>query len=120
MSLIRVLPRNVRVPGRLSKKLSFLFQKQGAGRSKVLLDTAPAHRLADIFVASFESSLEERLAMLDAVSVKERLVKATELVTRHLQVGTQKPRAGFLCARASALLFSSLCKFCILMKRPYK
>ena len=63
-----------------------LFQKQRKiGRTKVLLDTAPAHRLADIFVASFEGSFEERLSMLDAVDLKQRLTKGIELVTRHLQ-----------------------------------
>lgn len=54
----------------------------------MLLDTAPAHRLADIFVASFEGNFEERLAMLDAVDLKQRLTKGIELVTRHLQVNT--------------------------------
>lgn len=44
------------------------------------------HKLADIFVASFEISFEEQLSMLDSVDVKVRLSKATELVNRHLQV----------------------------------
>lgn len=44
------------------------------------------HKLADIFVASFEISFEEQLSMLDSVDVKVRLSKATELVDRHLQV----------------------------------
>lgn len=44
------------------------------------------HKLADIFVASFEISFEEQLSMLDSVDVKMRLSKATELVDRHLQV----------------------------------
>lgn len=66
--------------------ISVLEQKQRTvGRTKVLLETAPAHRLADIFVASFEGSFDERLAMLDAVDLKQRLSKAIELVTRHLQ-----------------------------------
>ncbi|KAK7251837.1 hypothetical protein RIF29_35398 [Crotalaria pallida] len=61
-----------------------LKQKTG-GRTKVLLETVPVHKLADIFVASFEISFEEQLSMLDAVDPKVRLSKATELVDRHLQ-----------------------------------
>lgn len=60
-------------------------QKTG-GRTKVLLDNIPVHKLADIFVASFEISFEEQLSMLDSVGPKLRLSKATELVDRHLQV----------------------------------
>ncbi|KAL4199586.1 hypothetical protein AMTRI_Chr03g51920 [Amborella trichopoda] len=66
--------------------ISVLEQKQKTvGRTKVLLETVPVHRLADIFVASFELSFEEQLSMLDAVDLKARLSKATELVDRHLQ-----------------------------------
>ncbi|KAL0928255.1 hypothetical protein M5K25_000128 [Dendrobium thyrsiflorum] len=66
--------------------ISVLEQKQKiAGRTKVLLDTVPVHRLADIFVASFEIGFEEQLSMLDSVDLKVRLSKATELVDRHLQ-----------------------------------
>ncbi|KAJ3692772.1 hypothetical protein LUZ60_011867 [Juncus effusus] len=66
--------------------ISVLEQKQKTvGRTKVLLETVPVHRLADIFVASFEISFEEQLAMLDSVDLKVRLSKATELVDRHLQ-----------------------------------
>nr|GEX86317.1 lon protease homolog 2, peroxisomal-like isoform X2 [Tanacetum cinerariifolium] len=66
--------------------ISLLEQKQKtAGRTKILLETVPVHKLADIFVASFEISFEEQLAMLDSVDVKVRLSKATELVERHLQ-----------------------------------
>ncbi|KAM7530927.1 hypothetical protein LguiB_034337 [Lonicera macranthoides] len=66
--------------------ISVLEQKQKtAGRTKVLLETVPVHKLADIFVASFEISFEEQLSMLDSVDVKVRLSKATELVDRHLQ-----------------------------------
>ncbi|KAL3619415.1 hypothetical protein CASFOL_036985 [Castilleja foliolosa] len=66
--------------------ISVLEQKQKTGgRTKVLLETVPVHKLADIFVASFEISFEEQLSMLDSVDVKVRLSKATELVDRHLQ-----------------------------------
>ncbi|XP_031503465.1 lon protease homolog 2, peroxisomal [Nymphaea colorata] len=66
--------------------ISVLEQKQKtAGRAKVLLETLPVHRLADIFVASFEISFEEQLSMLDSVDLKVRISKATELVDRHLQ-----------------------------------
>ncbi|KAK7263354.1 hypothetical protein RJT34_30942 [Clitoria ternatea] len=61
-----------------------LKQKTG-GRTKVLLDNIPVHKLADIFVASFEISFEEQLSMLDSIDPKVRLSKATELVDRHLQ-----------------------------------
>ncbi|KAI7739515.1 hypothetical protein M8C21_013924, partial [Ambrosia artemisiifolia] len=66
--------------------ITVLEQKQKTGgRTKVLLETVPVHKLADIFVASFEISFEEQLSMLDSVDVKVRLSKATELVDRHLQ-----------------------------------
>ncbi|XP_012488830.1 lon protease homolog 2, peroxisomal [Gossypium raimondii] len=66
--------------------ISILEQKQKTGgRIKVLLETLPFHKLADIFVASFEISFEEQLCMLDSVDPKVRLSKATELVDRHLQ-----------------------------------
>ncbi|KAI4315174.1 hypothetical protein L6164_028015 [Bauhinia variegata] len=66
--------------------ISVLEQKQKTGgRTKVLLETVPVHKLADIFVASFEISFEEQLSMLDLVDPKGRLSKATELVDRHLQ-----------------------------------
>ncbi|GLT91174.1 hypothetical protein SLE2022_090750 [Rubroshorea leprosula] len=56
-----------------------------SGRIRVLLDTVPPHKLADIFVASFEMSFEEQLSMLDSVDLKIRLSKAIEIVDRHLQ-----------------------------------
>ncbi|XWS62078.1 hypothetical protein CRYUN_Cryun07bG0180200 [Craigia yunnanensis] len=66
--------------------ISVLEQKQKTGgRIKVLLETLPLHKLADIFVASFEMSFEEQLSMLDSIDPKVRLSKATELVDRHLQ-----------------------------------
>ncbi|CAI9772453.1 unnamed protein product [Fraxinus pennsylvanica] len=66
--------------------ISVLEQKQKTGeRTKVLLETVPVHKLADIFVASFEIGFEEQLSMLDSVDVKVRLSKSTELVDRHLQ-----------------------------------
>ncbi|XP_057520609.1 lon protease homolog 2, peroxisomal [Amaranthus tricolor] len=66
--------------------ISVLEQKQKTGgRTKVLLETVPVHKLADIFVASFEISFEEQLCMLDSIDLKLRLSKATELVERHLQ-----------------------------------
>uniref|UniRef100_A0A803L5R8 Lon protease homolog 2, peroxisomal n=1 Tax=Chenopodium quinoa TaxID=63459 RepID=A0A803L5R8_CHEQI len=66
--------------------ISVLEQKQKTGgRTKVLLETVPVHKLADIFVASFEISFEEQLCMLDSIDLKVRLSKATELVDRHLQ-----------------------------------
>ncbi|GAB4857740.1 hypothetical protein Ancab_015647 [Ancistrocladus abbreviatus] len=66
--------------------ISVLEQKQKTGgRTKVLLEAVPIHKLADIFVASFEISFEEQLFMLDSVDLKVRLSKATELVDRHLE-----------------------------------
>ncbi|KAL4574769.1 hypothetical protein LXL04_021607 [Taraxacum kok-saghyz] len=79
------LSRGVEKPsGRVTYIVLEQKQKTG-GRTKVLLETVPVHKLADIFVASFEISFEEQLAMLDSVDVKVRLSKATELVDRHLQ-----------------------------------
>ncbi|KAJ4953022.1 hypothetical protein NE237_029854 [Protea cynaroides] len=66
--------------------ISVLEQKQKTiGRTKALLEILPVHRLADIFVASFEISFQEQLSMLDSVDLKVRLSKAMELVDRHLQ-----------------------------------
>eukprot|EP01018_Ginkgo_biloba_P007468 Gb_18856 [translate_table: standard] len=81
---VLVLSRQFKVIA--AELISVLEQKQKTvGRTKVLLETVPVHRLADIFVASFEVSFEEQLAMLDAVDLKVRLTKATELVNSHLQ-----------------------------------
>ncbi|XP_057449730.1 lon protease homolog 2, peroxisomal isoform X2 [Lotus japonicus] len=75
--------------------ISVLEQKQKTGgRTKVLLETVPVHKLADIFVASFEISFEEQLSMLDSVDAKLRLSKATELVDRHLQMRAIKEELG--------------------------
>ncbi|GAU38210.1 hypothetical protein TSUD_226310 [Trifolium subterraneum] len=71
--------------------ISVLEQKQSTGgRTKVLLETVPVHKLADIFVASFEISFEEQLSMLDSVDAKVRLSKATELSIRVAEKITQK------------------------------
>lgn len=59
------------------------------------METVPVHKLADIFVASFEISFEEQLSMLDSVDPKVRLSKATELVDRHLQVSISVTDASF-------------------------
>ncbi|KAG0567378.1 hypothetical protein M758_7G147500 [Ceratodon purpureus] len=81
---VHVLSRQFKaVAGEL---ISLLEQKQKSfGRTKVILESWPAYRLADIFVANFEVSFEERLFMLDAVDLRQRLSKATEIVARHLQ-----------------------------------
>ena len=76
---------------RLTIVLVFLQKQKTVGRTKLLLETVPVYRLADIFVASFEISFEEQLSMLDSVDLKVRLSKATELVDRHLQVNIKKP-----------------------------
>lgn len=67
------------------------------------------HKLADIFVASFEISFEEQLSMLDSVDVKMRLSKATELVDRHLQV----PGLGFVHFRVLYNYASLFCFPCV-------
>eukprot|EP00252_Welwitschia_mirabilis_P003396 TRINITY_DN13477_c0_g1_i1.p1 TRINITY_DN13477_c0_g1~~TRINITY_DN13477_c0_g1_i1.p1 ORF type:complete len:879 (-),score=209.19 TRINITY_DN13477_c0_g1_i1:613-3249(-) len=63
--------------------------------TKILEETAPVHKLADIFVAIFESSFEEQLTMLDATDIKVRLTKATEVVHRYLQKISQKVEGQF-------------------------
>ncbi|KAF9685481.1 hypothetical protein SADUNF_Sadunf03G0059000 [Salix dunnii] len=65
--------------------LSRKFKATAMELISVLEQTVPVHKLADIFVASFEISFEEQLSMLDSVDLKVRLSKATELVDRHLQ-----------------------------------
>ena len=44
-------------------------QKTG-GRTKVLLETIPLHKVVDIFISSFEISFEEQVYMLDVLDVK--------------------------------------------------
>ena len=61
------------------------------------METVPIHKLADIFVASFEMSFEEQLSMLDSVDLKVRLSKATELVDRHLQVSCCYSYSNYIC-----------------------
>ncbi|KAG6399222.1 hypothetical protein SASPL_140698 [Salvia splendens] len=103
--------------------ISVLEQKQKTGgRTKVLLETVPVHKLADIFVASFEISFEEQLSMLDSVDVKVRLSKATELVDRHLQSIrvaekiTQKVEGQLSKSQKEFLLRQQVCNImCILM-----
>lgn len=69
------------------------------------METVPVHKLADIFVASFEISFEEQLSMLDSVDLKTRLSKATELVDRHLQVNNDPRQLRSLAALCQINLF---------------
>ena len=41
------------------------------------MERVPIHKLADIFVASFEISFEEQLSILDSIDPKVRLSEAT-------------------------------------------
>ena len=52
----------------------------GKTRLSALLESAPPHRLADLFVAAFEERFDRRLAMLAAAQPKERLRLARALL----------------------------------------
>ena len=49
-----------------------------------MLESAPAHRLADLFVAAFEDSFDARLELLSTTCPKERMRRALSLVEAHL------------------------------------
>ncbi|KAI8144412.1 ATP-dependent protease La [Fennellomyces sp. T-0311] len=51
-----------------------------------LLDTQPAPVMADMLVCMIETSYEEKLSLLTTESVKERLEKASQWMTRQLHV----------------------------------
>ena len=51
-----------------------------------MLETAPIQRLVDILSASLAVSLEEKLDMLDAVDLRDRLIRGARLVQRHMEV----------------------------------
>mmetsp|Transcript_29064 Transcript_29064/g.94897 ORF Transcript_29064/g.94897 Transcript_29064/m.94897 type:complete len:877 (+) Transcript_29064:1163-3793(+) len=52
---------------------------------KALLESAPAHRLADLFVAAFEERFDKRLELLDNVCPKARLKQALALLESQMQ-----------------------------------
>ena len=59
-------------------------RKGHARRLKAMLLSAPAHRIADLFVASFEDSFEQRLELLSMTCPKLRMRKALALVDAQL------------------------------------
>ena len=59
-------------------------RKGHARRLKAMLLSAPAHRIADLFVASFEDSFEQRLELLSMTCPKRRMQKALALVDAQL------------------------------------
>ncbi|ACO63129.1 lon protease [Micromonas commoda] len=59
-------------------------RKGHARRLKSMLESAPAHRLADLFVAAFEDSFDARLELLSTTCPKERMRRALSLVEAHL------------------------------------
>ena len=62
-----------------------LERREGhARRLKSLLASAPAHRLADLFVAAFEDDFDARLALLHMTCPKERMKSALALIETQL------------------------------------
>ena len=62
-----------------------LERREGhARRLKSLLASAPAHRLADLFVAAFEDDFDARLALLHTTCPKERMKSALALIETQL------------------------------------
>lgn len=59
-------------------------RKAHARRLKAMLESAPAHRLADLFVAAFEDSFEARLELLALTCPKRRMRTALALVDAQL------------------------------------
>lgn len=59
-------------------------RKAHARRLKAMLESAPAHRLADLFVAAFEDSFEARLELLALACPKRRMRTALALVDAQL------------------------------------
>ena len=55
-------------------------RKGAARRLKSMLEQAPPHRLADLFVAAFEDSFDARLELLSTTCPKERMRRALALV----------------------------------------
>ena len=55
-----------------------------ARRLKSMLESAPAHRLADLFVAAFEDGFDARLALLHTTCPKERMKSALALIETQL------------------------------------
>ena len=59
-----------------------------ARRLKSMLQSAPAHRLADLFVAAFEDGFDARLELLSMTCPKERMKRALGLMESQLQAAT--------------------------------
>ena len=70
-------PRRTHTPGEYPPSLDGIV---GKTRLSALLESAPPHRLADLFVAAFEERFDRRLAMLAAACPKERLRLARALL----------------------------------------
>ncbi|XP_078445838.1 lon protease homolog 2, peroxisomal-like [Wolffia australiana] len=72
----------------IALQLISVLEKSGmrTSQSRYLLENIPVHRLVDIFVASFEIRFEEQLNVLDCVDPKSRIIKAIEIVGRHLKL----------------------------------
>eukprot|EP00897_Mesotaenium_endlicherianum_P011070 jgi/Mesen1/9992/ME000072S09407 len=63
---------------------AFEHRERRVGGVRALLQSLAAHRLADLLVASIESSYADRLAMLDAVAPRARLLQGIRLISAHL------------------------------------
>ena len=59
-------------------------RKGHARRLKSMLESAPAHRIADLFVAAFEDTFENRLELLTMSCPKQRMRSALVLIERQL------------------------------------
>ena len=61
-----------------------LERREGHARRLVAAASAPAHRLADLFVAAFEDDFDARLALLHTTCPKERMKSALALIETQL------------------------------------
>jgi len=57
-------------------------------------------QVVDLLMSTVETTLAEKITILDAIELKERIVKAIELLTRQIHVsfiGTPLPPFGHYC-----------------------
>lgn len=72
-----VMLRDLKLPGLVLRRLELFIQRA---------DSQDAGALADMMVSTVESTFAERLQLLQAVEIKQRLQKAVDLLNRQLNV----------------------------------
>ena len=75
-------PRSNPTPA--SSWISSSVARARASSQVAACESAPAHRLADLFVAAFEDGFDQRLDLLSITCPKERMRRASALIETHL------------------------------------